>query len=89
MAPPVAFAEDSPNPNLSEEQIAEINALRSQFVEKVGGYNQDPSDPKYGARWEKARQLADEQLRTQLGEEAFASLQNESVTHTNSVSPED
>ena len=74
---PVAFAEASPSPESSAEEIAEINLLRQEFIEQVGGYNQDPSDPGYRHRWEMAQQLLDEQLRTELGEEAFNRLQNE------------
>jgi hypothetical protein len=86
---PLVFAEDSPSPNLSPEVVGEIASLRRQFVEEIGGYDQDPSDPEYARRWEEARQLLDEQLRTQLGEETFDTLQNESVTQVAPESPED
>jgi hypothetical protein len=74
---PVAFAEASPSPESSAEEIEEINLLRQEFIEQVGGYDQDPADPVYCHRWEMAQQLLDEQLRTELGEEVFNRLQNE------------
>jgi hypothetical protein len=74
---PVAFAEASPDPEASAEEIAEINALRQEFIEEIGGYDQDPSDPEYRKRWQVAQQFLDEQLRTELGEEVFNRLQNE------------
>jgi hypothetical protein len=86
---PLVFAEDSPSPNLSPEVVVEIASLRRQFIDEIGGYDQDPSDPEYARRWEEARQLLDEQLRTQLGEETFNTLQNESVTQAGPESPED
>jgi len=78
---PIAFAEDSPNPSSSAEEIEEIKALRQEFIEEIGGYDQNVSDPEYYRRWGEAQQLLDEEVRTQLGEEAFNRLQNESVTH--------
>src|SRR5262249_31585428 len=56
-------------------------ALRQEFIEEIGGYDQNVSDPEYYRRWGEAQQLLDEEVRTQLGEEAFNRLQNESVTH--------
>jgi hypothetical protein len=76
---PVAFAEASPNPELSAEEIEEINLLRQEFIEQIGGYDQDPSDPGYRHRWKIAQRLLDEQLRTELGEEMFNRLQNETA----------
>ncbi len=83
---PVAFAEASPNPESSAEGIEEINLLRQEFIEQIGGYDQDPSDQGYRDRWRVAQQLLDEQLRAELGEEVFNRLQNESA---NSQLPEE
>jgi hypothetical protein len=86
---PVAFAEDAPSPASSEEQSTDINALRQQFIEPVGGYEQDTSDPQYLRRSQDAQQLLDEQLRAQLGEEVFNQLENENVTHVPSLPPDE
>src|SRR5579871_6303691 len=36
-----------------------IAGLRQQFIEQIGGLNQDPSDPTYLQRWQKAQPQAD------------------------------
>ena len=42
---PVAFVDPSPDQVLTEEQVTSLDFLRQEFVELVGGSNQDPSDP--------------------------------------------
>ncbi len=50
--------------NAQKERVAEI---RQEFIENLGGTNQDPSDPAYLLRWRKAQRLADDDLRGLLG----------------------
>jgi hypothetical protein len=57
--------------NLTETQKAAVRQMQQQFVDAVGGPNQDPSDPDYAARWHTARQDADDALRAQLGNQAY------------------
>jgi hypothetical protein len=59
------------DPNLTEAQKAAVRQMQQQFVDAVGGPNQDPSDPNYAARWHTAQQDADEALRAQLGNQAY------------------
>jgi hypothetical protein len=86
---PLVFAEDAPNPGTSPNEVAEINALRQEFIDQIGGYDQDPTDPAYQERWQTAQQFLDERLRSELGEEVFGRLQSESVTGTMSELPQE
>ena len=52
---------------LNAEQRQIIQDLRQSFSEAVGGPDQDPNDPSYLARWQKAQPDVDNQLRGMLG----------------------
>jgi hypothetical protein len=56
---------------LNAEQIQVIEDLRQSFSDAVGGPDQDPSDPAYLARWQKAQPEIDEELRGMLGVTVF------------------
>jgi len=77
---PVAFLDPVDWESLGEEQIAEINFIRQQFVTLLGGIDQDPADPTYRARWTSAQKLADEEFRSFFGEEAFNQQQLQAIT---------
>jgi hypothetical protein len=53
--------------NLNDEQIQAIKNLRQSFLNQVGGTNQDPQDPAYLARWQKAQPEMDSMLRAMIG----------------------
>jgi hypothetical protein len=53
--------------NLTDQQIQVINDLRQNFTDEIGGPNQDPNDPAYLERWQKAQPEADDMLRGMLG----------------------
>lgn len=58
--------------------VAEKNAIdqvRQQFVNDVGGTDQNPDDPAYLARWQTAQANADDALRGALGSQAFMAFQ--------------
>ncbi len=61
--------------NLSSDQMDVINNLRLNFIKAIGGLNQDPSDPAYMERWQKAQPEADDMLRGMLGISVFENLQ--------------
>jgi hypothetical protein len=61
--------------NLSEDQTRLITALRENFVNGIGGYNQDPNDPAYRERWQKAQAESDEVLHAMLGNRAYQDYQ--------------
>ena len=62
---------------LDAEQQAAVAELRTQFVSEIGGTNQDPADPAYANRWQKAQPENDRLLRGMIGVNAFMRLQNE------------
>jgi len=68
---PVNYAELG----LNEQQIQAINELREQFVDEIGGPNQDPSDPAYRERWQMAQPEMDDNLRGMLGITVFENYQ--------------
>jgi hypothetical protein len=52
-----------------------IAQIREQFIERIGGTNQDVSDPAYLERWRKAQPDMDSALRGTLGDQAFLEYQ--------------
>ncbi len=56
---------------------AAIAQVQQQFVNAIGGLNQDPSDPDYLARWQSAQVNADETLRGLLGNQAYMAFQQQ------------
>jgi hypothetical protein len=48
-----------------------LDRLQQNFLDQIGGADQDPNDPQYRQRWEEARPLIDQQLKAQLGQEFF------------------
>ena len=61
---------------LDDEQRADLEALKKQFVAEIGGWNQDPGDPAYLARWQKALEKADNELAGVVGRRAIAELES-------------
>jgi hypothetical protein len=76
---PVAFVELSPELNSSEGQPAEIDFLRQQFVELMGGADQDPASPEYRRRWDEVQRQIDEEFMAFFGQEAFNEQQVKAV----------
>jgi hypothetical protein len=73
---PLAFHEIDPSVvNLSPLQAQVVNDLRQKFIQDIGGLNQDPNDPAYGARWQASQPQADLDLCGMLGSNAFQSYQ--------------
>jgi hypothetical protein len=77
---PLAFVDPSPDQVLTEEQVADFDFLRQEFVELMGGPNQDPSDPQYLLRWEYAQRRLDDEFRSFFGEEALNQQQLRAVS---------
>jgi len=61
--------------NLSDDQKQAIAGLRQDFLQQIGGTNQNPNDPAYLARWQKAQADADNMLMGTLGNEAYTKYQ--------------
>lgn len=60
---------------LPEGQMQTIENLRKSFVEKVGGTEQNPSDPAYLAVWQQNQPLIDNQLLYVLGRPKYFEYQ--------------
>jgi hypothetical protein len=56
---------------LNADQKAAIGQVQQQFVNDIGGPNQNPDDPAYLTRWQKAQSDADDMVRGLLGNEAY------------------
>jgi len=61
--------------NLNEDQQEAVAQIRQQFIDQIGGTNQDPSDPAYLARWQKAQPEMDDMLAGMIGRQAFEEYQ--------------
>jgi hypothetical protein len=61
--------------NFDDQQKQAFNDVRQQFLEDIGGPNQNPNDPTYLARWQKAQSTADTMLESTLGNDAFTKVQ--------------
>jgi hypothetical protein len=61
------------NLKLTPEQTAAIENVRQQFINDIGGTNQDPNNPDYLARWQQAQPKSDTLLRGWLGHNAYMS----------------
>ena len=61
--------------NLNEDQKQAIDVMRQQFIDKIGGLNQDPNDPAYLERWQKAQPEIDDMMQGMLGMTAFENYQ--------------
>jgi hypothetical protein len=69
---PLAFQHAVLNDSgLTQNQKVAVRQLQLQFVDAIGGPNQNANDPVYGARWQSAQSDADDTLRAKLGDEAY------------------
>lgn len=73
---PLVFQDVDPaGLNLSADQQQAIANIRQDFLQQIGGTNQDPNDPAYLARWQTAQPDADNQLQVTLGMDAYLDYQ--------------
>jgi len=73
-------------PELSPAQEAAKIRVMEDFIEKVGGEDQDGSDPAYRDRWLALQPQADQQFRVLIGQEAFAACEMRIAQAANSAS---
>jgi len=59
---------------LNDEQKADLDWLRGQFLRDIGGLNQDPSAPGYLERWQKAQPKIDDMLIGVIGRDGIIEL---------------
>jgi hypothetical protein len=73
---PLAFRPLPPGVAAANPQLAAaVQGLRQDFVNALGGPNQDPNSPTYYKRWIAAQTSVDEQYRVLIGNEAFLAEQ--------------
>lgn len=53
--------------NLTDTQMQTLSDIRQNFLNEIGGTNQDPNDPAYRNRWQTAQREADDMLVGMLG----------------------
>jgi hypothetical protein len=72
---PAVMAEALPATVSTAEQAADWEKVRYDFVNAIGGPNQDPADPQYRKRWTSAESEADRRFRLLFGDTAFVQHQ--------------
>jgi hypothetical protein len=60
---------------LTDEQKQVMAQLQQRFLDEIGGPDQDPNDPAYLQRWQKAQTEVNDTLRGLLGSKFFVQLQ--------------
>jgi hypothetical protein len=65
-------------PVSAAEQMA-LEKIQNDFVQAVGGADQDPTDPAYLEKWKAAQQMSDEQYKKFFGGRAYVRRQMEEV----------
>jgi hypothetical protein len=74
---PLVFQNVNADMGLNDSQKAAIQQLQQQFVNDVGGPNQDPSNPAYLASWQSAQNNADNMLLIYVGWQIYSKYQIE------------
>jgi hypothetical protein len=68
---PAVLVAPSEEIQFTDQQIVEWTGMQNDFIEAVGGANQDPADPAYRERWISAREESDDLFRAKFGMEAY------------------
>jgi hypothetical protein len=68
---PIVLAPPDPDWQMTEEEEATYRRLQQQFVNAIGGENQNPADPDYLKRWRAAQTLSDAMFKQQFGGQAY------------------
>jgi len=55
----------------NDDQMKAVEQVRLQFLDAIGGTNQDTADPNYVKRWQQAQKKMDDVARGQLGGKAY------------------
>jgi hypothetical protein len=69
---------------LTDAQKQVLGQLRQQFIDEIGGTNQDPNDPAYLARWQKAQRGIDDTLRGLLGLKFYLNYRSQAANAVSS-----
>lgn len=68
---PVAFQPLPQDARMTNAQRAQLNALQEQFIQDIGGTNQDPNSPYYLNRWREAQRKCDAAFKAVFGQGDF------------------
>lgn len=60
---------------VNEAAAADLNAMREDFTNAVGGLGQNGADPQYLRRWQTEQSISDQRFRSRFGTQAFLSYQ--------------
>jgi hypothetical protein len=71
--------------NLNDQQRQFIEELRQNFADEIGGPDQDPNDPAYRERWQKAQPETDNLIKAMLGITVFENYQLAAEINNNPV----
>lgn len=72
---PLALLSPAPAITLNGDQKAAWENIRQDFIQEIGGPNQNPNDPEYRRRWIRAQPAFDERFKAAFGQDEFARLQ--------------
>ena len=64
---------------LTGEQAETLAEIQEHFIAAIGGPNQDPNDPAYRKRWQKAQPECDDMLRGMLGTQVWLELEQDAA----------
>jgi len=70
---PLAFT--TPADGATPSQAAVLGRLQKEFVDNIGGPNQNPNDPAYAPAWQAAQAVSDSNFEEQFGTQAFVQAQ--------------
>ena len=76
---PLAFYRPRLEANWTEDQRQKLVNLRNEFTAAMGGWNQDPADPRYRELWIETQPIIDEEFEALFGVEAFNDQQIQAV----------
>jgi len=81
IAIPAAFQVPGPDEKLNDTQKAGQDQLQQQFVNQIGGPDQNPADRVYQQRWQTAQWKSDQQFRAFFGQQAWLDRQAQENKH--------
>jgi hypothetical protein len=76
-AEPIGAGTSATAAPVSAEEQAVLEKIQNNFVQAVGGVDQDPTAPAYLERWEEAQRMSDNQYKRFFGGRAFVQRQME------------
>jgi len=85
---PASFAELPKEHSFTDAQVEKMDELANQFVEDLGGADQDPADPAYVDRWIKSTPVNDSNYKFWFGRVAYVQQQLRAASAAQTTSTE-